>query len=119
MVGLHRGSTYPTYRLIDRHRLQNLEQKIIGLYPNSLNRMRHSGSLYKAVPRGEQASVTVDAVNDVHVARREKPGNCRVEMRVQMADADGAVLSVVNLNGAIRVYSATAFVRFQCHRGSL
>ena len=50
--------------------------------------------------------------NDVHVARRTKPGNCRVEMRVQVADADGAVLSVTDLNEAVAMYSATAFIRF-------
>ena len=55
-------------QVIDRHRLQNLEQTLIGMYPNSLNRMRHSSSLYKAVPRGGQVPVTVDLVNDVHVA---------------------------------------------------
>ena len=37
-------------QVIPHHRLQSLAQKIIGLYPNSLNRMRHSGSPYKAVP---------------------------------------------------------------------
>ena len=62
--------------VIERHRLQNPEQQNIGLYPNSLNRMRHSGSPYKAVPKGEHATVPVDMVNDVHVARRKKPGNC-------------------------------------------
>ena len=44
-------------QVIPRHRLHRLELKIIGLYPNSLNRMRHSGSPYKAVPAGGQASV--------------------------------------------------------------
>ena len=81
------------------------------MYPNSLNRMRNPGSLYKAVPRGEQASVTEDVVNDVHdiiVARRKKPGNC-VEMRVQMTDADGAVLSGVNLNESISLYTAVSW----------
>ena len=50
----------------------------------------------------------VDVVNDVHVARRKKPGNC-VEMRVQMADADGAVLSGTNLNEAISLYTAVSW----------
>ena len=88
-------------QVIPRHRLQDLEQNIIGLYPNSLNRMRHPSSLYKAVPKGGGAPVTVDLTNDVHVARRNKPADCQVEMRVQMADADGAVLSGVNLNEGI------------------
>ena len=52
-------------QVIPRHRLHGLEQKIIGLYPNSLNRMRHSGSLYKGVPMGEQASVCVGAAESV------------------------------------------------------
>ena len=78
--------------MIDRHRLQDQEQKIIGLYPNSLNRMRHPSSLYKAVPKGGQAPVTVDLANDVHVAGRNKPAECRVEMQVQITDADGAAL---------------------------
>ena len=95
--------------MIEGHRLQNPEQQNIGLYPNSLNRMRHSGSPYKAVPKGEHATVPVDMVNDVHVARRKKPGSCRVEMRVQMADADGAVLSGVNLNEAISLYTAVSW----------
>ena len=62
--------------VIPRHRLQDLEQKIIGLYPNSLNRMRHPSSLSKAVSVGGLAPVTVDLTNDVHVARRKKPGSC-------------------------------------------
>ena len=66
-------------QVIPRHRLHGLEQKIIGLYPNSLNRMRHSGSLYKAVPIGEQASLSVCEADDVHI-RQNKPVNCRVEM---------------------------------------
>ena len=37
-------------QVIPRHRLHGLDQKIIGLHPSSLNRMRHSGPLYKAVP---------------------------------------------------------------------
>ena len=53
--------------------------------------------------------MTVDVVNYAHVARRIKPGNCRVEMRVQMADADGAVLSGVNLNEAISLYTAVSW----------
>ena len=47
--------------------------------------------------------------NDVHVARRTKPSNCRVEMRVQVADADGAVLSVTDLNEAIALYTAVSW----------
>ena len=66
-------------QVIPRHRLHGLEQKIVGLYPNSLNRMRHSGSPYKAVPIGGQASVCVSVADDVQV-RRNKPGNCKVEM---------------------------------------
>ena len=49
----------------------------------------------------------VDVVNNVHLAWRTKPDNCRVEMRVQMADADGAVLSGVNLNEAIGLHRET------------
>ena len=71
--------------------------------------MRHSGSPYKAAPARGHATVCVDVGNDVHVARRKKPGNCRVEMRVQMADADGAVLSGVNLNEAISLYTAVSW----------
>ena len=47
--------------------------------------------------------------NDVHVARRSKLGNCRVEMRVQVADADGAVLSVTDLDEAIALYTAVSW----------
>ena len=36
-------------QVIPRHRLHSLELKIIGLNPNSLNRMRHSGSPYNSV----------------------------------------------------------------------
>ena len=96
-------------QLTCRHRLQRLEQKLIGLYPNSLNRMRHSGSPYKAVPTGGQSTVCVDVGTDVHVARRKKSGNCQVAMRVQMADADGAVLSKTDLKEAIRLYIAVAW----------
>ena len=48
---------------------------------------------------------------DVHdiVARRTKPGNCRVEMRVQVADADGAVLSMTDLNEAVALYTAVSW----------
>jgi hypothetical protein len=67
-------------QVIPRHRLHSLEQKIIGLYPNSLNRMRHSGSLYKAVPTGGRAPVCVSEADDVQVRRKTKPGNSRVEM---------------------------------------
>ena len=69
-------------QVIPRHRLHSLELKIIGIYPNSLNRMRHSGFPYKAVPAGGQASVCVGVGNDVHdiVAQRTKPSSCRVEM---------------------------------------
>ena len=62
-------------QVIDRHRLQGLEQKIISLYPNSLNRMRHPSSLYRSVPKGGHAPVALDLENDVHDARRIKPGN--------------------------------------------
>ena len=112
MEGLHRGSPYPTMsyllcgQVIPCHRLHRLELKIVGLYPNSLNRIQHSVSPYKAVPAGGQASVCVGVGNDVHVARRTKPSNCRVEMRVQVADADGAVLSVTDLNEAIALCTA-------------
>ena len=37
----------------------------------------------------------------MHDARRKRPGNCRVETRVQMAAADGAVVCGVDLNEAI------------------
>ena len=39
-------------QVIPLHRLRDLEGKVISLYPNSLNRMRHSASLCKAVPNG-------------------------------------------------------------------
>ena len=67
-------------QVIPCHRLHSLELKIISLYPNSLNRMRHSGSPYQAVPIGGQASVWVGVVNNVQVAQRKKPSNCKVEM---------------------------------------
>ena len=54
-------------------------------------------------------SVCVVVGNDVHVARRKTPSNCRVEMRVQVADADGAVLSVTDLNEAIALYTAVSW----------
>ena len=95
-------------QVIPRHRLQSLEQKIIGLCPNSLNRMRHSGSPYKAVPIGGQAFVWVGVVNDVQ-ARRNTPSSCKVEMRVQSAGADGAVLSTTDLNAAIALYTAVCW----------
>ena len=44
----------------------------------------------------------VGSLNDVHEARQEKPNNCRVEMRVQGADADGAVHCGFEINEAIR-----------------
>ena len=100
----HRGTAswrFPLYtscmQVIDWHRLQALEQRMIGLYPNSLNRMRHPSSLYRSVPKGGQSPVTVDFESDVHGARRLKPGNRRVETSVQMADADAAVLCGVDL----------------------
>ena len=95
-------------QVIPRHRLHSLEQKIIGLYPNSLNRMRHSGSLYKAVPTGGQAPVCVSEAADVQVRRKTKPGNYRVEMRVQAADADGAVQPTADLNHAIALYTTVS-----------
>ena len=95
-------------QVIPRHRLHGLEQKIIGLYPNSLNRMRHSGSLYKAVPMGEHAPVCESEADDVQ-ARRKKPGNCKVEMRVQAADADGAVQPTTDLDFAIAMYTAVCW----------
>ena len=96
-------------QVLDRHRLHDLEHNIIGLYPNSLNRMRHPSSLYKAVPREKHAHVIVDLANDVCDARRIKPGNCRVEVRLQITDADGAVLSGVNLNEAIGMYTTVSW----------
>ena len=45
MEGLRHGSSYHNYvscgqgQVIDCHKLQGLEQKIIGLYLNALNRM--------------------------------------------------------------------------------
>ena len=98
-------------QVIPRHRLHSLEQKIIGLYPNSLNRMRHSGSLYKAVPTGGQAPVCVSEADDVQVRRKTKPGKSRVEMRVQAADADGAVMPTADLDHAI------AMSRFWVEKG--
>ena len=53
--------------------------------------------------------MAVGVGNDVHVARRTKPSDCRVEMRVQVADADGAVLSVTDLNEAIALYTAVSW----------
>ena len=46
--------------------------------------------------------------NDVHVSRRTNPIDCRAEMRVQVADADGAVLSVADLNEAIALCTAAS-----------
>ena len=95
-------------QVIPRHRPHGLEQKIIGLYPNSLNRMRHSGSLYKAVPFGGHLPVCESETADVQV-RRNKPGNYRVEMRVQAADADGAVQPTTDLNSAIALCTAVCW----------
>ena len=95
-------------QVIPLHRLRDLEgnSKIISLYPNSLNRMRHSASLYKAVPNGGRAPVSVSEAGDVR--GRRKPGNSRVEIRVQAATADGAVQpTITDLNQAI----ATANMR--------
>ena len=88
-------------QVIDRHRLQGLEQQRIGLYPNALSRMRHPSSLYRSVPKGRQAPVEVNLASDMHDARREMATNCRVETRVHTHDADGAVLRGFELNGAI------------------
>ena len=80
MGGVYRGSSYPIYilcgQVIEWHRLQNLKQRIISLYPNYLNKTRHFNSLYRTVTRGGQATVPVDVVNDVHLAWRTKPDNC-------------------------------------------
>ena len=53
----------------------------------------------------------VGVVNDVQVTstRRKKPSNCKVEMRVQAAGADGAVLSTTDLNEAIALYTAVCW----------
>ena len=40
------------------------------------------------------------------VQGRRKPGNSRVEMRVQAADADGAVQPSTDLNQAIAMYTS-------------
>ena len=48
--------------------------------------------------------MSVSDADDVQV-RRAKPGNCRVEMRVQAADDDGAVLPTADLNQAIALYT--------------
>ena len=63
-------------QVIDRHRLRSLEQRILSLYPNSLNRMRHPSSLYRSVPRGEHVPVVVGSASGVHDARRKTPKNC-------------------------------------------
>ena len=90
------------------HRLRDLEGKIIALYPNSLNRLRHSASLYKAVPYGGQAPVSVSKASDVQ--GRRKPGNSRVEMRVQAATADGAIQpTATDLNQAIAMCTAVSW----------
>ena len=98
-------------QVIPRHRLQDLEGKIISLYPNSLNRMRHSASLYKAVPNGGRAPVSVSEAGDVR--GRRKPGNSRVEMRVQAATADGAIQptssTATDLNQAIAMCTAVSW----------
>ena len=104
----------PTLHVVwasSRNRLHSLEQKIIGLYPNSLNRMRHSGPLYKAVPIGGRAPVCVCEADDVQVRRKTKPGNYTVEMRmrVQAAGADGAVQPATDLNSAIALYTAVCW----------
>ena len=96
-------------QVIPRHRLHSLEQKIIGLYPNSLNRMRHSGSLYKAVPTGGRAPVGVSEADDAQVRQKTKPGKSRVEMQVQAADADGAVQPTADLNHAIALYTTVSW----------
>ena len=53
--------------------------------------------------------MAVDLANDVHAARQIKPGTCRVETQVQMADADGAVLCGVDLNEAISMYTTVSW----------
>ena len=70
--------------------------------------MRHSGSLYKAVPNGGQAPEGVGEANDVQ-GRRKRPGNSRVEVRVQAADADGAVQPTTDLNQAIAMCTAVSW----------
>ena len=51
----------------------------------------------------------VGDADDVQV-RRHKPGNCKVEMRVQAADADGAVLpTTTDLNTAIALYTTVCW----------
>ena len=51
----------------------------------------------------------VSEADDVQVRRKTKPGNCRVEMRVQAADADGAVQPTTDLNFAIALYTAVCW----------
>ena len=43
--------------------------------------------------------------NDVQVAQRKQSRNCKVEMRVQAADANGTVLSTTDLNEAIALHN--------------
>ena len=57
---------------------------------------------------GEQASVCVGEADDVQV-RRHKLCNCKVEMRVQAADADGAVMPTADLNHAIAMYTTVSW----------
>ena len=62
-------------------------------------------SLQALLLRSEAKKLDEDfqgSLNDVHEARQEKPNNCRVEMRVQGADADGAVHCGFEINEAIR-----------------
>lgn len=67
--------------VIDRHRVQAVEQNNVGMYPNSLNRMRHPSSLYKDVRKGGLAPVTVDLTNDEkHLLIAEWRCECRLPM---------------------------------------
>ena len=62
------------------------------------------------MPVGEQASVCEsESDDDIVQVRRHKPGNCRVEMRVQAADADGAVLPTTDLISAIVLYTTVCW----------
>ena len=50
----------------------------------------------------------MSAVDDVK-ARRKKPGNSKVEMQVQAADADGAVQPTTDHNFSIAMYTAVCW----------
>ena len=78
-------------QVIPRHRLQALEQKTIGLYPNSLNRVRHPSSLYEAVPKYDCGFDKRCAHCTTKAVWQFPSGDASADVRCRIVD--GAVLS--------------------------